>query len=94
MAKGTIAGHAKVEWGEYISWVNGTLLLNGTGWGALFRKWSSYYSTPVPCDPAVGKEKVYGKLDRKDNLHAILACFRQMVPFEVVEKDTGIYLAK
>lgn len=42
----------------------------------------------------VGKEKVYGKLDLKDDIDEVIECIRQTIPIEVEKSDTSIYLSK
>ena len=50
----------------YISWVDGILMLEGNNLSEITKKLSKYYGISIQCNPEVGKEKVYGKLDIKD----------------------------
>ena len=65
IANGAIAYQKQVDVAEYISWVDGGMLLNGNDLSHIIQKLSIYYGIPIQCDPMVGKEKVYGKLDLK-----------------------------
>ena len=79
---------------EYISWVDGVMLLNGNDLSHIIQKLSIYYGIPIQCEPMVGKEKVYGKLDLKDDIDEVIECIRQTIPIEVEKSDTSIYLSK
>ena len=46
------------------------------------------------CDPIIGKEKVYGKLDLKDDIDEVIECIQQTLPFTIEKSDTSIYLNK
>ena len=43
---------------------------------------------------AVGSEKVYGKLDLKDDIDEVIECIQQTLPFTIEKRDTSIYLNK
>ena len=94
IANGAIAYQKQVDVAEYISWVDGVMLLNGNDLSHIIQKLSIYYGIPIQCDPMVGKEKVYGKLDLKDDIDEVIECIRQTIPIEVEKSDTSIYLSK
>ena len=94
IADGAIAYQKQVDVAEYISWVDGVMLLNGNDLSHIIQKLSIYYGIPIQCDPMVGKEKVYGKLDLKDDIDEVIECIRQTIPIEVEKSDTSIYLSK
>ena len=79
IANGTIAYQKQVDVAEYISWVEGIMLLNGIS---------------IQCDQIIGKEKVYGKLDLKDDIDEVIECIQQTLPFTIEKSDTSIYLNK
>lgn len=94
ISNGAISSQKQVDVSEYISWVDGVLLLNGNELSRIIRKLSIYYGVSIECSPAVGHEKVYGKLDLKDNLDDILECIQQTLPVKIERSDTRIYLDK
>lgn len=94
IADGAIAYQKQVDVVEYISWVDGILLLNGTHLSEIAQRLSKYYGISVKCDSSVKEEKVYGKLDLKDDIEEVLKCIQQTITFTITKKDTGIYLNK
>lgn len=94
IANGTMISQKKVDVAEYISWVDGIMLLNGNNLSQIIQKLNIYYGLFIQCDPLVGKEKVYGKLDLKDNIDEVIECIQQTLPFKIEKSDTGIYLNK
>ena len=94
IANGAIAYQKQVDVAEYISWVDGVMLLNGNDLSHIIQRLSIYYGIPIQCDPMVGKEKVYGKLDLKDDIDEVIECIRQTIPIKVEKSDTSIYLSK
>jgi transmembrane sensor len=87
ITNGNIAYQKQVDVTGYISWVDGILMLEGN-------KLSKYYGISIQCNPEVGKEKVYGKLDIKDNIDEVLKCIQQTLPFVIVKEGKSIYLNK
>ena len=94
IANGTITSQEKVDVAEYISWVDGIMLLNGNDLSHIIQKLSIYYGLSIQCNPLVGREKVYGKLDLKDDIDDVIECIQQTLPFKVEKKGTSIYLNK
>lgn len=94
IADGTITTQKKVDVAEYISWVDGIMLLNGNDLSQIIQKLSIYYGISIQCDPLVGSEKVYGKLDLKDDIDEVIECIQQTLPFTIEKRDTSIYLNK
>lgn len=94
IAGGAIAYQKKVDVAEYISWVDGIMLLNGNDLSQIIQKLSIYYGISIQCDPVVGSEKVYGKLDLKDDIDEVIECIQQTLPFTIEKSDTSIYLNK
>lgn len=94
IANGTITSQKKVDVAEYISWVDGIMLLNGNDLSQIIQRLSIYYGLSIQCDPLVGKEKVYGKLDLKDDIDEVIECIQQTLPFKVEKSSTSIYLNK
>lgn len=92
LSNGSITCQKQVDVSEYISWVDGVLLLNGNNLSGIIRKLKNYYGVAIQCDPEVGKEKVYGKLDLKDNLDEVLNCIQQTIPFTITKNESSIYL--
>lgn len=92
IADGAIAFQKKVDVAEYISWIDGIMLLNGNNLSHIIQRLSIYYGLSIQCDPIVGKEKVYGKLDLKDDIDEVIECIRQTLPFTIERSDTSIYL--
>ena len=84
----------QVDVAEYISWVEGIMLLNGNDLSQIIQRLSIYYGIPIQCDPIIGKEKVYGKLDLKDDIDEVIECIQQTLPFTIEKSDTSIYLNK
>ena len=94
IANGTIAYQKQVDVAEYISWVEGIMLLNGNDLSQIIQRLSIYYGISIQCDPIIGKEKVYGKLDLKDDIDEVIECIQQTLPFTIEKSDTSIYLNK
>lgn len=94
IADGAITSQKKVDVAEYISWVDEIMLLNGNELSQIIQKLSIYYGISIQCDPNVGKKKVYGKLDLKDDIDEVIECIRQTLPFMIERSDTSIYLNK
>lgn len=92
IADGTITSQRQVDVTAYISWTDGILMLDGNDLATVCRKLSRYYGVSVRCDSSVGREKVYGKLDIKDNVDEVVESLRQTVPFIVDKKEESIYL--
>ena len=94
IANGTIAYQKQVDVAEYISWVEGIMLLNGNDLSQIIQRLSIYYGISIQCDPIIGKEKVYGKLDLKDDIDEVIECIQQTLSFTIEKSDTSIYLNK
>ena len=94
IANGTIAYQKQVDVAEYISWVEGIMLLNGNDLSQIIQRLSIYYGISIQCEPIIGKEKVYGKLDLKDDIDEVIECIQQTLPFTIEKSDTSIYLNK
>ena len=60
----------------------------------IIQRLSIYYGISIQCNPIIGKEKVYGKLDIKDNIDEVLKCIQQTLPFVIVKEGKSIYLNK
>lgn len=94
IADGDITYQKQVSVDEYISWVDGILLLNGNELADILRKLNKYYAVNIQCSSEIGKEKVYGKLDLKDNIDEVLQCIQQTLPIQIEKSNTSIYLNK
>ena len=94
IAGGLIVCQKQVDVAEYISWIDGIMLLNGNTLSQIIQKLSIYYGVSIQCDPLVGSEKVYGKLDLKDDIDEVIECIQQTLPFTIEKRDTSIYLNK
>lgn len=94
ISDGAITSQKQVDVAEYISWVDGIMLLNGNDLSQIIQKLSIYYGISIQCDPLVGNEKVYGKLDLKDDIDEVIECIQQTLPFTIEKRDTSIYLNK
>lgn len=94
IAEGSIVCQKQVDVAEYISWIDGIMLLNGNTLSQIIQKLSIYYGVSIQCDPLVGSEKVYGKLDLKDDIDEVIECIQQTLPFTIEKRDTSIYLNK
>ena len=94
ITNGNIAYQKQVDVTGYISWVDGILMLEGNNLSQITKKLSKYYGISIQCNPEVGKEKVYGKLDIKDNIDEVLKCIQQTLPFVIVKEGKSIYLNK
>ena len=93
IAGGLIVCQKQVDVAEYISWIDGIMLLNGNTLSQIIQKLSIYYGVSIQCDPLVGSEKVYGKLDLKDDIDEVIECIQQTLPFTIEKRDTSIYLS-
>lgn len=89
---GSIAYQKQVDVSAYISWVEGFLVLNGNDLSHIAQRLSIYYGVSIKCSPTVGNEKVYGKLDLKDDLDGVLECIQQTLPVKIERSDTSITL--
>ena len=94
IADGSIVCQKQVDVAEYIGWIDGIMLLNGNTLSQIIQKLSIYYGVSIQCDPLVGSEKVYGKLDLKDDVDKVIECIQQTLPFTIEKRDTSIYLNK
>ena len=94
IADGSIVCQKQVDVAEYIGWIDGIMLLNGNTLSQIIQKLSIYYGVSIQCDPLVGSEKVYGKLDLKDDIDEVIECIQQTLPFTIEKRDTSIYLNK
>lgn len=94
IADGAIAFQRTVDVAEYISWVDGIMLLNGNELSQIIQRLSIYYGISIQCESLVGKEKVYGKLDLKDDIDDVIECIQQTLPFKIEKSSTSIYLNK
>lgn len=92
MENGTFTGQKKVDVSEYISWVDGALVLRDNCLSSVVRKLSIYYGIPIHCSESVADKKIYGKLDLKDNLDGVLKCIQQTIPMKIEKTDAGIFL--
>ena len=89
---GEIAYQKKVDVNDYISWVEGLLPLNGNQLSDIIRKLNNYYGASIQCNPTLGREKVYGKLDLRNDLDDVLKCIQKTLPFKIEKNNTSIYL--
>ena len=94
ITNGNIAYQKQVDVTGYNSRVDGILMLEGNNLSEITKKLSKYYGISIQCNPEVGKEKVYGKLDIKDNIDEVLKCIQQTLPFVIVKEGKSIYLNK
>lgn len=90
---GTISNLQKVNVDEYVSWVDGLLVLKDSYLSAVVRKLSIYYGVPIKCSERVKNKKIYGKLDLKSNLDKVLECIQQTIPIKI-EKENSEYFLK
>lgn len=91
---GTVKGQRKVDVSEYISWMDGVILLNGRNLAEITQRLSAYYGTPIHCSSAVAGEKIYGKLELKGSLMDVLECIQQLLPLDLEKKGVEIYLER
>jgi len=91
---GVITEQKKVDPEEYTSWIDGIIILKGERLQSLVNRLSLYYGKTMHCSSFVDNEKVYGKLDLKDDLSDILRCIQQTVPITIQETDNEIYLSR
>lgn len=89
---GAISQQRKVDTNVYTSWIYGTLNLNGDKLLDITKKLELYFGVSIKCLPAVENEKVYGKLDLKDNLEDILECLKFTLPIETENINNEIIL--
>ena len=86
IAGGLIVCQKQVDVAEYISWIDGIMLLNGNTLSQIIQKLSIYYGVSIQCDPLVGSEK--------DDIDEVIECIQQTLPFTIEKRDTSIYLNK
>jgi transmembrane sensor len=89
---GNIIQKTKVDVTQYISWVDGLLLIDGERLGNIVHRLSIYYGVRISCSPKIYNSKIYGKLDMKDNINDVLKCIQQVVPFDIENRESNIYL--
>lgn len=89
---GAISQQRKVDTNAYTSWIYGTLNLNGDRLLDITKKLELYFGVSIRCLPAVENEKVYGKLDLKENLDDILECLKFTLPIEIENNNSEIIL--
>lgn len=92
LKKGMISDLQKVNVDEYISWIDGLLVLKDSYLSAVVRKLSISYGVPIHCSERVKNKKIYGKLDLKSNLDKVLECIQQTIPMKIEKTDAGIFL--
>lgn len=91
---GNITEQRRVDTSNYTSWINGTMNLNGDQLSDIAQKLGYYFGVTIQCAAGVETEKVYGKLDLKENLEDILECLEFTLPIAVENNANGILLSR
>ncbi|WP_080903137.1 FecR family protein [Parabacteroides sp. Marseille-P3160] len=89
-----ITGKTYVNAEEYISWVDGILILKGETLSVLSGKLELYYGRTIRCDASVANQKIYGKLDMRDDLLDVLDYIKTIIPIQIKEENNEIALSK
>lgn len=84
----------KVNAVDYKAWIEGLMILNGDYLNILVERLSLLYGTKIVCEPSLGNEQIYGKLDLRENLNEILDYIESMIPISAREENGVIYLNK
>lgn len=79
---------------DYISWIDGLLILYSEPVGKVFDKLSLYYGTKIIYNDAVKDFPLSGKIDLKDDLKEVLRLISKTVPFHYKEENESIYISK
>jgi hypothetical protein len=91
---GTISQQTKVDTYDYTGWIDGILVLKGETLSVIAQKLSLYFGVDIRCEASIEKEKIYGKLDLKEDLSEILECIRHTVPINIQKHNNEIHLSK
>ena len=91
---GRITGRCHVDAEDYISWTKGWLNLNGMSLSVVMNRLGVLYGVDINCDESVANERIYGKLELKDNLNDILYNIQQIIPVQINTSEQGIELIK
>lgn len=84
----------RVNAGDYASWIEGVMVLNGVYLRELTDRLEWHYGTKIVCDPSLDKEQIYGKLDLRDNLEEVIDYIKSMISFSTREENGVIYLKR
>lgn len=90
--QGSILEKQTVNAEEYISWINGLLILHGEALDAVIHKLNNYYGKNITCDSALKEMKIYGKLDMKENFNDVLDCIETIIPVRVIEENGDLFI--
>ena len=92
MANGDITSMRKVNPVEYTSWIHGMLYFHGVSLDSVLSKINDHYDINVICDPELAVEKIYGKLELKDDPVEVIRSIRAIVPMEVDRRGRDFIL--
>jgi len=89
---GAISNLKKVDVSEYVSWVDGVLVLKGSSLSAVTQKLGTYYGVSVHCSERIADKQIYGKLCLKNDLNKVLQCLQHTIPMKIEKKDMEFFL--
>lgn len=94
LQQNSITGKTTVHASDYKAWIDGVMVLDGTGLKQLAERLSLLYGTDIVCDSSLDNEQVYGKLDLRDDLEGIIDYIKSMIPLSVRKESGVIYLKR
>lgn len=92
--EGSISGMKEVNASDYISWIDGLLVLDGKSLDEICRNLSRRYGENIGCASEIKELKIKGVLDVNRPLDEILQNLSIAAPIEYTKSDTGFNISK
>lgn len=95
LEEGKIVDCRSVDVADYISWTKGWIHFKGDDLSEVISRLQIYYGVSISCDKSLSNERIYGKLELKENLDDMLYNIQQIIPFKIHSSaEGGIELIK
>lgn len=91
--EGTISEKTTVNATEFIAWTKDLLILHSEPLDKLFQKLNRYYGISVNYSEEVGKLRISGKLDLKDNIEYVLQNIVSTLPIQYEIQNESINIS-
>ncbi|MDE6402434.1 MAG: FecR domain-containing protein [Muribaculaceae bacterium] len=92
LVNGEVSSLSHVDPADYTLWIDGLMSLRGESLSTLAQKLTDHYGVAIECAPALGRVKVYGKLDLHDSIESVISSIREIVPMEIERKGDRIIM--
>lgn len=87
-----LAGKKDVEASDYISWIQGLLILKGEPLDRVLSKLERYYGVSIQYDSDVAKLDMHGNLDMNYDLAEVLHRIAITAPIQIKKLESGYYI--